>query len=290
MITVFTPTYNRAKTLPHLFKSLLEQTDKRFEWLVIDDGSEDNTGELVNDFLGKADFVIRYIKQENKGLSQTLNRGVDLAEGDIFFRVDSDDFITPDAIELIYSNWHLVEADDKLCGLVFIKESLNPDQRVYCPFTDNIRTNFFDYYNLYGGKGDMAEVIRTDIFRLYKLPKFGDEKFCPEGVVWNRMASHYDVIYIPKPIYKFEYIKDGFTLNVHQNLRRNAIGASTFYAENFDHDLKLFFYLKNAILFWRYALSNRRGWKSNFHSIPLPATIVGLPIGGLLNIYDRFRL
>lgn len=289
MITVFTPTYNRAKTLPQLFESLLEQTDKRFEWLIIDDGSEDNTGELVNEFLGKTDFVIRYVKQENMGLSQTLNRGADLADGDIFFRVDSDDFVTSDAIELIYSNWHLVEADDKLCGLVFKKESLKADQCVYCPFTDNFRTNFFDYHNLYGGKGDMAEVIRTDIIRLYKLPKFGDEKFCPEGIMWNRMASHYDVIYVPKPIYKFEYIRDGFTMNARQNLKRNAMGASTFYAENFDHDMKPLYYLKNAILFWRYAFSNGRGLKSNYHSLPLPATVVGLPIGGLLNLYDRFR-
>lgn len=286
MITIFTPTYNRAKTISRLYQSLMEQTDNRFEWLIIDDGSTDNTEEIVQSFISEGKLKINYVKRENWGLSQTINQGVELAKGDIFYRIDSDDFATTNAVELIYKNWHLVEADDKLCGLVFLKQSLVQSQSPYCPFTENFRTNFFDFHNIYGGKGDMAEVIRTDVFRKYKLPKFEGEMFCPEGIVWNRMAADYDVIYIPQTIYMFEYIEDGLTQNVRRNLRRNAKGVSTFFAEIFDHKTRLPFYLKNAISYWRYAFVNGRGLNENLRAVPTMVTVFGIVPGYLLSLLD----
>lgn len=290
MITIFTPTYNRSKTISRLYQSLLDQTDSRFEWLIIDDGSTDNTEEIVRSFMAEGRLDINYVRRENWGLSQTINQGVELAKGDIFYRIDSDDFATTNAVELIYQNWHLVEADDKLCGLVFLKQSLVQNQSPYCPFTENFRTNFFDFHNIYGGKGDMAEVIRTDVFRKYKLPKFEGEKFCPEGIAWNRMAIDYDVIYIPKTIYMFEYIEDGLTQNVRRNLRRNAKGVSTFFAEIFDHKTRLPFYLKNAISYWRYAFVNGRGLSENLRAVPTMVAVIGMLPGYLLSAFDGWRV
>lgn len=290
MITIFTPTYNRSKTLPRLYQSLVEQTDNRFEWLLIDDGSTDNTEELVRSFIAEEKVTIHYVKRENWGLSQTINQGAELANGDIFFRIDSDDYAPKDAVETIYKNWHMVEADDKLCGLVFLKEALVANQSTFCPFTENFRTNFFDYHNVYGGYGDMAEVIRTEVFRKYPLPKFGDEKFCPEGVMWNRMAMDYDAVYIPKAIYLYEYIEDGLTKHVRSNLRRNANGTTTYFAEIFQHNTRLPFYLKNAISFWRYAFSNGKGIGENMKQVPLFVTLFGLVPGYMLNLMDGLRL
>lgn len=292
MITVFTPTYNRAKTLPRLYESLLSQTDKRFEWLIIDDGSTDTTEELVRNYMKDCAFEIRYIKRENWGLSQTINQGVELARGDIFFRIDSDDFATPDAIETIYSNWHLVEGDESLCGLVFLKQSFSGDGDVAsCPLTEITRSNFFDYRNLYTCYVDMAEVIKTDVMRKYKLEKFNEEKFCPEGVIWNRMSLKYDAIYIPSPIYMYKYIEDGFTMNVRRILRKNPMGASTFFAELFQHsNMRVLFYVKNAISYWRYALINGRSWKEKLCAVPMLVTILGIFAGSLLCLYDSVKV
>ena len=291
MITVFTPTYNRAKTLPRLYESLLSQTDKRFEWLIIDDGSTDTTEELVRNYMKDCAFEIRYIKRENWGLSQTINQGAELARGDIFFRIDSDDYATPDAIETIYSNWHLVEKDASLCGLVFLKQPFSSDKGISCPFTENIRCNFFDYRNLYVSNMYMAEVLKTEVIRMYKLPKFNEEKFCPEGVMWNRMSLKYDAIYIPYPIYMYKYIEDGLTVNVRRVLKRNPIGTSTFFSELFQHDnLRPLFYVKNAISYWRYAISNGRSWRENLGAVPKLATFIGLPVGLFLHFYDACRV
>lgn len=290
MITVFTPTYNRSKTLSRLYQSLIGQTDKNFEWLIIDDGSTDNTEEVVRGFIAEGKLDINYVKRENWGLSQTINQGVDLAKGDIFFRIDSDDFATLDSIELINKNWHIVEADEKLCGLVFLKESLVSSQSPYSPFTDNFRTNFFDFRNIYKGKGDMAEVVRTDVLKKYKLPKFGDEKFCPEGLMWNRIALDYDAVYIPKVIYRFEYIEDGFTQNVRRNLRRNPKGISTFFSEIFDHKTRFPYFLKNSISYWRYAFVNGNGFLANFKKVPFLVSFLGMAPGFLLCKIDGFSL
>ncbi len=290
MITIFTPTYNRAKTLPRLYQSLLDQTDQRFEWLLIDDGSMDETETLVRSYIEEGKLDIRYIKRENWGLSQTINQGVELAKGEIFFRVDSDDLATTDAVEQIYRNWSLVEADEKLCGLVFLCGALVANQAPYSPFSENVRTNFFDFRNLHGGRGDMSEVIKTEVLRKYPLPKFGDEKFCPEGVMWNRIALDYEAIYIPKAIYLFEYIEDGFTKNARRNLRRNAKGTTTFYAEIYRHKVRPLYYLKNAVSYWRYAFLNGRGLGANIKAVPFAATLFGLVPGFLLCQLDGARL
>ena len=101
-ITILTPTYNRAGTLPKLFESLQGQTSKDFEWIVIDDGSKDNTTELVKEFVEKAEgFLVTYLKQDNSGKHVALNNGISKAQGELIFIVDSDDWLSDNAVETI---------------------------------------------------------------------------------------------------------------------------------------------------------------------------------------------
>ena len=101
-ITVFTPTYNRAYIIENLYRSLQRQTVKDFEWLVIDDGSTDNTQELFDKWISEENaFPIRYYKQRNGGKCRAINRALDLAQGELFFTVDSDDYLTKDALEKV---------------------------------------------------------------------------------------------------------------------------------------------------------------------------------------------
>ena len=101
MITVFTPTYNRAYIIPKLYESLKRQTVKDFEWLVVDDGSTDNTSELLAEWTKENDFPVRYIWQPNGGKPRAITKALAEAKGEWFFIVDSDDFISDDAIETI---------------------------------------------------------------------------------------------------------------------------------------------------------------------------------------------
>lgn len=288
-ITVFTPAYNRAKTLPALYDSLKRQTDKRFDWLVIDDGSTDETPQLFDAYMQEGVLDITYIRRENRGLCRTLNQGVELCKGDIFFRIDSDDYATDDAIEQIYQHWHMVEENDKVCGLVFLKIQTNAKRTGYHPFSAPTQTNFIEYRNKYGGVGDRAEVVRTDVMRQFPIPLYGEEKFCPEGLMWNRMAKVYDAVYINRDIYVCEYMEGGLTNSVRSNLKRNAKGATHYYSEIFLYNPSLFYYVKNAISFWRYARFNGYGFVKNWRMLPTPANLIGVLPGLMLSVADGLR-
>ena len=121
MITVFTPTYNRAYILGKLYESLKNQTSENFEWIIVDDASTDNTEELVASFeeVGKG---ISYINQAHGGKHRAINRAVKLAKGDYFFIVDSDDHLTYDAIELVTAWTAAVDRDD-IAGVSGLKVS-----------------------------------------------------------------------------------------------------------------------------------------------------------------------
>ena len=100
--TIFTPTYNRRELIDNLYHSLLAQTDKNFEWLIIDDGSTDDTEKYFSELTSKPQpFPIRYLKQVSGGKHRAINKGVQNANGELFFIVDSDDYLTENAIEKI---------------------------------------------------------------------------------------------------------------------------------------------------------------------------------------------
>ena len=116
-ITVFTPTYNRAYIIETLYRSLQRQTYRDFEWLVVDDGSADNTKELFEAWQQEDNFFpIRYVKQENGGKCRAINYGLELAKGKLFFNVDSDDYLTEDAIEKLLSWEAGLPEDQKFCA------------------------------------------------------------------------------------------------------------------------------------------------------------------------------
>ena len=118
-ITVFTPTYNRAYIIENLYRSLQRQTFRDFEWLIVDDGSSDNTEEVIASWQNEGnDFPIRYFKKENGGKCRAINYGVDRAEGELFFNVDSDDYLLDDALEKIDRWERELPKDGKFCGVV----------------------------------------------------------------------------------------------------------------------------------------------------------------------------
>ena len=210
-ITVFTPTYNRAYILNNLYQSLRRQTFRDFEWLIVDDGSVDDTEALVCNWMAEGNlFTIRYHKQENGGKCRAINKGLELAAGELFFTVDSDDYLTDDALEKVL-RW----------------ETELPKNQKYCGFAGNLGTapgetpnkifesEYFDGTALdrYGiVDGERAIVFYTDIHRMYPYPVFDGEKFMTEAVVYNRMASDgFKMRFYNDIIWIYEYLTDGLT-------------------------------------------------------------------------------
>ncbi len=117
LITVFTPTFNRATIIPKLYNSLVNQSFRDFEWIVVDDGSTDNTEAIFKNWVKESVFPIRYIKVQNGGKHRAINLGVNIAQGELFFIVDSDDVLLPDSLELIASKYSEIKDDSQFCGL-----------------------------------------------------------------------------------------------------------------------------------------------------------------------------
>lgn len=217
-ITVFTPTYNRAYVLPSLYESLKQQTFNDFEWLIVDDGSVDNTEELVAKWAKEGmGFPIRYIKKENGGKHSAVNVGLDCADGEIFFTMDSDDTLTPDALRKINGWFEEIKDYPDIKGIVANRGD-SPATTVNKFFASQFMDAVFFDMKTYRENGELvldgerAIAFYTDFHREYKYPIFQDENFMTEAVVYNRMAHDgYKMRFYNDIIWIYEYLDDGLT-------------------------------------------------------------------------------
>ncbi len=210
-ITVFTPTYNRAYILENLYRSLQRQSFHDFEWLIVDDGSTDNTEELVATWHSEDNFFpIRYYKKENGGKCAAINYALDFAEGLLFLTVDSDDYLTDDALQKI-SDWESSIHDlNVFCGVsgnLGTSPTDTPNQIFHANYQD--ATLLDRYHNI---DGERAFAFYTEIHKNYRYPIFDNERFITEAVVWNRMANDgYSMRFYNDIICVYEYKDDGLT-------------------------------------------------------------------------------
>lgn len=214
MITVFTPTYNRGYIIDNLYQSLLKQSVTDFEWIVVDDGSSDNTDEYFDKIKAHDNpFNIIYKKVENGGKHRAINHGVNLASGELFFIVDSDDYLLPDAIEKILKWVSSLDESKKWAGVSgyrgysenkVIGNELKSDY-VDCKNTERERNGLLC---------DKAEVYFTNVLRKYPFPEIQGENFITEEIVWNKIAKDgYYLRFYKDIIYICNYLEDGLTKN-----------------------------------------------------------------------------
>lgn len=226
MVTVFTPVYNRAYIIDQLYQSLLRQTNYDFEWLIVDDGSTDNIVELVNQWIScTREFEIRFYHQPNGGKHRAINRGVQLAQGDAFLIVDSDDFLTDDAIDTVLNYWEQIKDNEEFAGISGLRMNRNMQVNGGKPFFDE----YVDATNMeraeYGLGGDKAEVYKTNILKSFPFPEFEGENFVPEISVWNKIAYQgFKLRWFNKGIIICEYLEDGLTAKGNKLLIQNPKG------------------------------------------------------------------
>ena len=264
MITVFTPTYNRAHLLPRLYESLCRQTFTDFEWVIVDDGSVDDTKGLVNKFLvDKTQHstlntnTIRYFYQENGGKHRAINRGVKEAQGELFFIADSDDSLPPDALEQVARVYETVRGDESFGGVCGLDGTFDGDIIGSGLPLEVMDVNSIDLRNRYHVTGDMKEVFRTEVMREFPFPEIPNERFVPEMLVWNRIATKYKLRYFNRIIYLAEYQQDGITSSIVRARMQSPVASMMTYAEMTRYDIPLIQKVKAAVNFWRFYSPDR---------------------------------
>ncbi|MDU4892490.1 MAG: glycosyltransferase family 2 protein [Clostridium sp.] len=257
VITVFTPTYNRGELLNKLYSSLVKQTFKDFEWLIYDDGSKDDTKKRVETLVKENKINIRYYYGENSGKHAAINKGTELAKGELFFIVDSDDYLTNNSLELVNEAWNSVEKskDEKIVGVGGRRFLINKENRKF-----NFENKYYDAdaikFNLIDGNiQDKAEVYKTSFLRRYKFPEFKGEKFITEALIWYKIAQDgYKLRWFNEDIYVCEYLDDGLSSNFYK-VRVNSIkGTCHSYNEMSTYRLPWKFRLRYKINYFRYGL------------------------------------
>ncbi|MFE5321199.1 glycosyltransferase family 2 protein [Paenibacillus sp. NPDC056579] len=235
-ITVFTPTFNRGYIIEKLYRSLQAQTFTDFEWLVIDDGSEDNTMELFKRWMADTNpFTIRYFKVENGGKHRAINKATDLAKGELFFIVDSDDTLTEDALESVVS-WELgLENKAAYCAVAGNKGISEKDL-----WGTTFDGSYMDATSLerekYNITGDKAEVFFTKVIKEYKFCEFEGESFITECTVWDKMAADgYKIRWFNKIIYLCDYLPDGLTNSGDTVFANNPQGTAYLYKQQIEY-------------------------------------------------------
>ena len=252
-VTVLTPTFNREKSLSGLYRSLQEQTLKDFEWLLVDDGSTDDTKSAVEEMKKAAAFPIRYLYKENGGKHTALNLGVRNIASELTFIVDSDDTLVPEAIETIVTYHKQYGLREDLCGYSFLRRF--PDGKINGkPFEPDgkIGTYIECRINADDTQADKAEVFYTRCLKEYPFPEYRGERFLGEDIVWIRMALKYRMVHLNKAIYVGDYLVGGLTRNRRKNNIRSPRGCMERAKEFMRPELKLKYRLKGAVQYMVY--------------------------------------
>ena len=264
-ISILTPTYNRGKLLFPLYDSLKNLTFKDFEWLIVDDGSEDDTEQYALSWIAhnieNAEFPIRYIKKSNGGKHTAINYGVKKANGELILILDSDDTLPEDSLATIAQYYEqckgykdcagvcglMAHHDGQLIGSGFPKDPM---------YESALQFRYAEKGNV---TGDLLEVYKTSVMREFSFPEIENEKFCPESLVWNRIANKYKLFCFNKIVYYRDYLDGGLTSKIVRIRMNSPIASTMTYAEMLDYNISLKWKIRSAINYWRfkYCITNK---------------------------------
>lgn len=230
MITLFTPTYNRAHLLSRLYNSILMQDVIDVEWIIVDDGSIDDTEALIENFQKESIINIRYYKKSNGGKHTAINFGLQNAKGELFFIIDSDDVLAENALKNIKIHYQSIKNNNNICGIVGLSQYIDKQEIVGDFFLrDGWEVSFADIYLKYHLKGDKSVAFKTEVLQQYPFPEKQGVRFVFEAVVWHEMSKKYKVLAINEVIQKKEYLQDGLTDSSYKKWYVNALAFSFFH-------------------------------------------------------------
>lgn len=290
MITVFTPAYNRADLLHVAYDSLCRQTVihggvSPFEWLIVDDGSTDNTEDVVKVFCQEGKIPVRYFRKPNGGKHTAINYGAQRAFGELFMILDSDDSLPSDAIDIVLSQYENVRDRKDLAGVCGLMAH-HDGQRIGSGFpSDGMYLNSIEMRYRYNVTGDLMEVWRTDVLKEFPFPEYDGERFCPEALVWNRIAGKYRLHCFNKIVYYRDYLDDGLTANIMRVRHNSPLASMNMYSELAHLDIPFVQKLKASVNFWRFTPCKycRKVFEMNMLNI---ISFTMAPFGVLMRLND----
>ncbi|MCR5507524.1 MAG: glycosyltransferase family 2 protein [Lachnospiraceae bacterium] len=236
-LTVFTPTYDRAHLLGRVYESLKDQTCRDFCWLIVDDGSTDDTKDKVEGFIKEGIIPIEYHYVENGGKMRAHNRGVEHCTTDWFVCLDSDDILTAQAVGVILKTIEDNKLDDtgdpdkaRIAGIIAHKGKSESQLLNGVDFPEGIsRTTLYNLY-LKGFKGETTLVFRTSVLKEYPFPEIEGEKYVPEDYIYDKIDSGHEYLVIPKILTVCELVSEGYTDSV-RRLKEDNLQAWYLYYE-----------------------------------------------------------
>lgn len=233
LITVYTPTYNRAELLPNLYNSLCNQTCKNFVWMVIDDGSIDNTREIVERFKKERKIDIIYYYKQNGGVHTARDFAYEKANTELIFGIDSDDELIYNSVECISNIWSIIQ-DKQVAGIIMPVMS-NDRKRIGTDFPNISYATYQEFTFKYKFRGDKQTILRTDIIKgIKKAPSYADEKLVGETYKWIQLPNNIPFFILDKFCTIHNYENDGYSKNARKNWFKNLNGFRAEYKQHIE--------------------------------------------------------
>lgn len=248
VLTIFTPTYNRAYILPESYKALCRQTSKDFVWLIIDDGSTDNTCQLVKKWIEEKNIEIEYIRTDNRGKPAATNLSIEKCHTPLWVCLDSDDHFSDNAVEYIVRDYTIIQKDSNVGGI--IGNMFNYDNTVFenqeLP-KDKESIRELDIRYKYGVFANLVRVYKTEILKDYRYPIIPNEKFIGESYLYEKINALY--LIERKPVYYAEYQEDGLTARYLQLHVDNPVGYKMLKKQLMELNIPLYHRFRAAIMY-----------------------------------------
>ncbi|MFC4320721.1 glycosyltransferase family 2 protein [Litchfieldia salsa] len=285
-LTVFTPTFNRAYTLHLGYESLKRQTFKDFVWLIIDDGSTDDTRELVENWIKEKIVPIRYHYQDNLGMHGAHNAAYELIDTELNVCIDSDDYMPDQAVEKIVNFWSKY-GDANVAGIVGL-DANQAGQIIGTEIPESLeKSTLSDLYGKYKVKGDKKLVYRTDLIKnTPPYPIFPGEKYCPLSYKYILIDQGYPLLVMNEVLCHVEYLEDGSSLNMINQYKRNPRGFLFFRKVAMEYSPTLKDLLRESI---HYVSSNMmvKNYRFLIETPRFFPTLLATPFGIALFLYIK---
>ena len=287
-LTVFTPAYNRAHTIGRTYESLCRQTCKDFEWLVVDDGSQDNTRQLVEGWIEDNKIPIRYIYQENQGMHGAHNTAYNNINTELNTCIDSDDYMPDDAVETIIKLWKEKGAE-KYAGIVGL-DYADGGGLIGTEFPEGMKETTLNGFYSQGGSGDKKLVYRTDVIQQYpEYPRFGDERYFSLGYKYLLIDQDYQLLTVNKPLVIVDYQQDGSSYNMYRQYWTNPQGFMFLRKEHMRYYTSLKDRLRSCVHYVSHCI--RAGKKTELFNNPCPIlTFIAIPFGVALYYLTKYKV
>ncbi len=289
-VTILTATFNREQLLKRLYKSILNQSFKNIEWLIIDDGSTDETEKLILEFIQEELLEIRYFKQTNQGKHVALNYGFDQNKNRLLIIIDSDDEFTPNGLETLVNCWQ--EQVDKQKIAAIIGNDIDRDGKIIGKSANNkiLKCTYKEFVQKYRINGDKAFLWNFEILKRYRFPVFYEEKFISEISLWEKFSS-YLIVYVNFNVFKVEYLPTGLSTNSLRLRVNNIKGTLYCYSNSLRNSDTFFFRNKNLINLIRFSIHNNESFTDIVKNNPFKlSSVILYGLSYFLYLMDKRQL